>query len=391
MSTKSIQTFKATFNGTFFDSSSNVNTVSAIQYAVSSMQGRRPSQEDAHVIETELFDTTPSGHALFGIFDGHGTSFASNYVAEHFVSVLRSQASFVEYKQQFAIAGTCIGKQKGKATTKANRPSNDADGSLRILLEDAIKSTTLQLDANLLQEMNARRKRNNEVGTANNDKGLYDDFDSGTTAIIVLLTPHFVICANLGDSRSILHCEPSDENNVNTTNVVCLSRDHKPNDLSEKKRVEKAGGVVLGGMIEGRLAVSRGLGDFAFKHTDSLVFAVDQHLDKHPDSFVQPQDQMVSSVPEVTIVERDIRRHRFLVIACDGIWDVTSNEKCAQLLSDVFDDGEGNVGLVCEELLDTCYTKGSLDNMTVILLKFPSQKIGDGGGVMNRRKQRIRR
>ncbi|EED96724.1 hypothetical protein THAPSDRAFT_31637, partial [Thalassiosira pseudonana CCMP1335] len=302
-----------------------------IQYAVSYMQGRRPSQEDAHVIETELFDTTPSGHALFGIFDGHGTSFASNYVAEHFVSVLRSQASFVEYKQQFAIAGTY---------------------------------------ANLLQEMNARRKRNNEVGTANNDKGLYDDFDSGTTAIIVLLTPHFVMCANLGDSRSILHCEPSDENNVNTTNVVCLSRDHKPNDLSEKKRVEKAGGVVLGGMIEGRLAVSRGLGDFAFKHTDSLVFAVDQHLDKHPDSFVQPQDQMVSSVPEVTIVERDIRRHRFLVIACDGIWDVTSNEKCAQLLSDVFDDGEGNVGLVCEELLDTCYTKGSLDNMTVILLKF---------------------
>lgn len=64
------------------------------------------------------------------------------------------------------------------------------------------------------------------MGTANTDKGLYDDFDSGTMAIIVLLTPHFVIRANLGDSRSILHCEPSDESNVNTANVVCLSRDH---------------------------------------------------------------------------------------------------------------------------------------------------------------------
>ena len=40
------------------------------------------------------------------------------------------------------------------------------------------------------------------------------------------------------------------------------------------------------------------------------------------------------------------------------------------------------------KLLDTCLKKGSRDNMTVLIVKFPAQIIGKGGGVPKRRKRR---
>ena len=40
------------------------------------------------------------------------------------------------------------------------------------------------------------------------------------------------------------------------------------------------------------------------------------------------------------------------------------------------------------KVIDVCLKKGSRDNMTVLILKFPSQVIGEGGGVWKRRKRR---
>jgi hypothetical protein len=41
------------------------------------------------------------------------------------------------------------------------------------------------------------------------------------------------------------------------------------------------------------------------------------------------------------------------------------------------------------KMVDMCLKKGSRDNMTVLIVKFPSQVIGKGGGVMKRRKRRM--
>jgi serine/threonine protein phosphatase PrpC len=51
-------------------------------------------------------------------------------------------------------------------------------------------------------------------------------------------------------------------------------------------------------------------------------------------------------------------------------------------------EGESNMGLIAEEILDMSLKKGSRDNMTIIVVKFPGQCIGTGGGVMKRRRQR---
>jgi serine/threonine protein phosphatase PrpC len=50
------------------------------------------------------------------------------------------------------------------------------------------------------------------------------------------VTSDNIYCANVGDSRAIA----VQKNGF----VIELSHDHKPNDLIEKERVEKAGGFV---------------------------------------------------------------------------------------------------------------------------------------------------
>ena len=105
---------------------------------------------------------------------------------------------------------------------------------------------------------------------------------------------------------------------------------------------------------------------------------------------MRAENQMVTSVPEITVLEREAD-DKFILVACDGIWDVISNENGVKLISKIFDEGERSVLLACEEVLDHCYAKGSLDNMTAILIRFPSQDVGLGGGVMKWRKQRLRK
>ena len=80
---------------------------------------------------------------------------------------------------------------------------------------------------------------------------------TGCTAVVVLVTPNQIICANVGDSRCILV--------TGFDKVVALSREHKPNEPYERKRIEGAGGSVKDNRVNGHLHVSRSLGDLEYK------------------------------------------------------------------------------------------------------------------------------
>eukprot|EP00984_Skeletonema_dohrnii_P005464 scaffold1922_cov128-Skeletonema_dohrnii-CCMP3373.AAC.2 len=221
-----------------------------------------------------------------------------------------------------------------------------------------------------------------------------DDEDSGTTASIVLLTPRWIVCANAGDSRAVY--------SRSNHRVVALSYDHKPDDEEEERRITDAGGYVSAGRVEGDLAVSRGLGDFRFKEEAAVLSgAQGENRDgrggsvsssaaakSNSSSILKPGDQKVSPVPDIIVQNRDMAEDEFIIIACDGIWDVQTNQECVKMVADMFSEGEDDLGLICEEVLDLCLIKGSKDNMTAAVIKFPRQVVGKGGGVMARRERR---
>lgn len=70
--------------------------------------------------------------------------------------------------------------------------------------------------------------------------------------------------------------------------------------------------------------------------------------------------------------------------ACDGVWDVATNEECSSFVRTLLDDGECDLGLVCEEAIDTCLDKNSRDNMTIAVVTFEGCSVGPKGlGISN--------
>ncbi len=129
---------------------------------------------------------------------------------------------------------------------------------------------------------------------------------SGTTAVCVILKDKKIYCGNVGDSRVIASVRGRVQN---------LSYDHKPNNELETKRILAAGGWVEFNRVNGNLALSRALGDFVFKKNDTK----------------KAEDQIVTAYPDVEV--KDLTPdHEFMLLACDGIWDVLSNEEVLEFV-----------------------------------------------------------
>ncbi|XP_002157385.3 probable protein phosphatase 2C T23F11.1 isoform X1 [Hydra vulgaris] len=170
---------------------------------------------------------------------------------------------------------------------------------------------------------------------------------SGAAAVCVLIKNKTIYCANCGDSRAIASVGGIAQE---------LSHDHKPNDEEEAKRIIAAGGWVEFNRVNGNLALSRAMGDFVFKRNSKL----------------SPEEQIVTAYPDV-IVEEIALDHEFIVLACDGIWDVMTRQEVVDFVRVRLANRESPERIV-EKLLDHCLAPDcqmggiGCDNMTVILV-----------------------
>ena len=51
----------------------------------------------------------------------------------------------------------------------------------------------------------------------------------------------------------------------NNKRAIALSEDHKPDNIEEERRIDKAGHMVEDNRVDGNLALSRAFGDFQYK------------------------------------------------------------------------------------------------------------------------------
>jgi serine/threonine protein phosphatase PrpC len=230
--------------------------------------------EDKSVIIQDMAVSDSLDFSFFAVFDGHGGTECVRHVAEHFPNVLR------EYllKCDFSVSENELFDNQENFYTYIER-----------VLIEAIK----EVDNMFFEEYS-----NYSLG-------------SGCTGVIVLIIGDRVVCANIGDSRAIL--------SRNKT-PLCLSKDHKPETVEEKERIQAAGGTVEYNRVNGELATSRSFGDFKFK----LAACMDQKM----------WDDIVTSKPEIRVHTIDYTQDEFIIIGCDGLYDNLSNQEIIDFVHD---------------------------------------------------------
>ena len=188
---------------------------------------------------------------------------------------------------------------------------------------------------------------------------------SGSCAIIVLIIGESCYVANVGDSRAIM-------SGKHGTKIFLLSKDHKPSEDQEKKRIIANGGKVYQSIINvapgqtmpgpfrvfpGKLSVSRTIGD---------IYAKNLEFDGNPN--------VVIGVPDLKVFRiRD--EHDFIVIGSDGVFDRLSNREIVQATWNQVDCCRNHeihlqAGSAVQSILNAAFLKKSLDNLTVVFIAF---------------------
>jgi len=171
---------------------------------------------------------------------------------------------------------------------------------------------------------------------------------SGCTAVVTLIDEkRRIICANAGDSRSVLSVKGE---------AKAMSHDHKPVNKDENARIVAGGGFVEFGRVNGNLALSRALGDFEFKQNGTI----------------SAEKQVVTADPDI-IVHDPTDDDEFLILACDGIWDVMTSQNTVDFIRRSIADRQP-LDKVCESVIDFCLAPDSdwggvgCDNMTIMIV-----------------------
>lgn len=161
---------------------------------------------------------------------------------------------------------------------------------------------------------------------------------SGTTALTALILGRLLLVANAGDCRAVL-CRKGE--------AIDMSQDHRPTYASERRRVEELGGYVDDGYLNGVLSVTRALGDWDLKLPEASASPL----------IADPELQ------QIILTEDD----EFLIIGCDGIWDVMSSQQAVSIVRRGLrrhDDPEQSA----KDLVREALRLNTIDNLTVIVV-----------------------
>ncbi|KAK2644018.1 hypothetical protein Ddye_019213 [Dipteronia dyeriana] len=213
--------------------------------------------------------------------------------------------------------------------------------AMKLFFEDAQLPETSAIDTVFLQELeNSHRK-----AFLLADLALADEHSvsctCGTTALTALVLGNHLLVANAGDCRAVL-CRKGV--------AVNMSQDHRPSYLPERMRVEELGGDIDDGYLNylnGSLSITRALGDWEMKFPIGSA----SPLIAEPD------------VQQEVLTKDD----EFLIIGCDGIWDVMSSQYAVSLVRRGLrrhNDPQQSAQELVMEALRLC----SSDNVTVIVI-----------------------
>jgi serine/threonine protein phosphatase PrpC len=383
------------------------------------MQGRRPTMEDTLIIDAH-FRKNANEHedeAIVAVYDGHGGKEAADYIKDElhifFKRKLEQYNNLIQLKQKLedrytlGTHGHC--DEEDMIREICTLSENLIPHVTRLLLHKNNRNT-VKMKKVLQQESVQQILRNKQDSDDSDDDSDSDDDNSSTSstssrehkekkrkqrkkecdlkessvepiefynltdiqAIPLLLRDTFletneVLCEKRiknGATASVVYLRtvPSNDSkptrqcfvaNVGDSRVVLcregkairLTIDHRPNDIDEIRRVKDAGGTIVNNRVNAILAITRAIGDVYL----------------HP---------MVTSDPYTTVVDLMYEKDQFLIVACDGVWDVVSDQDAIDHVKD-----EPDPRIAAMKLRDLAYSRNSTDNISVIVVRITNHDI----------------
>lgn len=203
--------------------------------------------------------------------------------------------------------------------------------------------------------------------------------ESGTSALVAWFQQNNLHIAHAGDTRGVL---------VKNGKVEFETRDHRWSNPKENVRIESL-------LQNKKLQQEYGKAYFNGK---VLVTRAGQHESSRSLGDAPWGDYIISD-PNVKTIQLT-PQHNFLILACDGVWDVMKNNEVVTFVTQAFSQskeklkerylkypivdrgpkkrtpdfiheaGDEKVKLVARALRDEAYKRGSKDNISVLIAKF---------------------
>lgn len=348
-------------------------------FGVADEKGARRTMEDAHSYVVDYAGIR--GQGFFAIFDGHAGKEAAEWCGRNFhermIKIMRENptSSIPDvYNLTFHNVDLSLSKiseesegkiHSGCTAVTAFLRIEDADGGQSFLASSAESSTPPADSSSSTPEVDLE----GTVNTSRNDDGnggkgnklkkalgrlshpsasppstprsqspshISKDPKGGANNQSSQVPPpglplrRVLYVANAGDARGVL---------CRSGRALRLTYDHKGTDKQEAKRIVDSGGFVMGGRVNGVLAVTRSLGDSSMK--DFVVGA--------------------PYTTETELTDDD----ELLILACDGIWDVLDDQTAVDLVR-----GLQNPQEACDELIRQALQRYTNDNITALVIRF---------------------
>ncbi|TBU09823.1 protein phosphatase 2C [Hamiltosporidium magnivora] len=242
--------------------------------------------------------------SIFGIFDGHGGYEVAEYCKENFIKFLKKEIS------------------------------NVTRNNLHVYnWESIFKKTFIEIDNSLLKE-----------------KYIYSFI--GTTALLLFINHNkpmneFYII-NLGDSTAF---------KCNETRYTVLNEHHNLRNSVEAIRLRNTNINIFGGRLDGKLDVTRSLGDFYFKKNEN------RNLDSC--------DKELSPVPECLRIK--FAKEEVLSIMSDGVTDGIDFPSLHKIIIQ-YSFEKNQLNFLPKRIFEVCLMENpdkqrSEDNMSIIIIK----------------------
>jgi serine/threonine protein phosphatase PrpC len=247
--------------------------------------------------------------SMLAVFDGHGGAETAQFLGRNFHEILQHHLR----KQAFdlASAGSEMWTEKDldQALCRAFMSADDAYLDLENDAPGATAAVALVCNAK-----NSRRP---------------DDPPS-----------RWLVAANIGDARVVV-CTGDGQTHR-------LTYDHKATDEAEASRVNnETDGFIINQRVGGYLAITRAFGDRPLK---AYGVVADPH------------------VQSLSIPRGDSAQRPFVIVACDGIWDVMEDREAVELVKEMAQEGTPTAAQwMADKLVSTSLEKGTDDNVTALV------------------------